>query len=106
MEQLIRDTFVEINLDNIAFNMKKIKEVVGKDVAIAAVVKANAYGHGAVDCAKFALQSAILHISIWGAGSICSSRLIELCKTSKVTARSTACSSAFKNISRPRAVAF
>lgn len=57
MEQLIRDTYVEINLDNIAYNMKKIKEVVGKDVAIAAVVKANAYGHGAVDIAPTIMEN-------------------------------------------------
>lgn len=57
MEQLIRDTFVEINLDNIAFNMKKIREVVGKEVAIAAVVKANAYGHGAVDIAPAIMEN-------------------------------------------------
>jgi len=57
MEQLIRDTYVEINLDNIAFNMKRIKEVVGKDVAIAAVVKANAYGHGAVDIAPTIMEN-------------------------------------------------
>ncbi|MGD9568828.1 MAG: alanine racemase [Sedimentibacter sp.] len=57
MEQLIRDTYVEINLDYIAYNMKKIKEIVGKDVAIAAVVKANAYGHGAVDIAPIIMES-------------------------------------------------
>lgn len=57
MEQLIRDTFVEINLDNIAYNVKKIKEIVGDDVAIAAVVKANAYGHGAVDIAPTIMEN-------------------------------------------------
>lgn len=57
MNQLIRDTYVEINLDNIAYNMKKIKDVVGKDVAVAAVVKANAYGHGAVDIAPTIMEN-------------------------------------------------
>ncbi len=56
MEQLIRDTYVEINLDDIAFNMRKIKEIIGNDVAIAAVVKANAYGHGAVDLAPTIME--------------------------------------------------
>lgn len=64
MEQLIRDTFVEINLDNIAFNMKKIKEVVGKDVAIAAVVKANAYGHGAVDLAPAIMENGADYLAV------------------------------------------
>lgn len=57
MEPLLRDTYVEINLDNIAYNMKKIKEVAGKDVAIAAVVKANGYGHGAVDIAETIMEN-------------------------------------------------
>ena len=57
MEPLLRDTYVEINLDNIAYNMRKIKEVVGKDVAIAAVVKANGYGHGAVDIAETIMEN-------------------------------------------------
>lgn len=57
MEQLIRDTYVEINLDNVAYNMRKIKEVVGEGVAVAAVVKANAYGHGAVDLAPSIMEN-------------------------------------------------
>lgn len=57
MEQLIRDTYVEINLDNIAYNMRKIKEVVGEEVAIAAVVKANGYGHGAMDIAPAIMEN-------------------------------------------------
>ena len=43
----MRDTLVEVNLDNIVLNIKNIKEMVGENVAIAAVVKANGYGHGA-----------------------------------------------------------
>lgn len=54
---LLRDTYVEINLDNIAYNMRKIKERVGQDVAIAAVVKANAYGHGALDLAQTIVEN-------------------------------------------------
>ena len=57
MEPLLRDTYVEINLDNIAYNMRKIKETVGNDVAIAAVVKANGYGHGAVDIARTIMEN-------------------------------------------------
>ena len=57
MEPLLRDTYVEINLDNIGYNMRKIKQTVGKDVAIAAVVKANGYGHGAVDIAQTIIEN-------------------------------------------------
>ncbi|NLJ57961.1 MAG: alanine racemase [Tissierellia bacterium] len=57
MDQLLRDTFVKINLDNIAYNMQKIREKVGDDLAIAAVVKANAYGHGALDTAETIMEN-------------------------------------------------
>lgn len=57
MNQLIRDTYVEINLDNIAYNMQKIKSIVSENVAIAAVVKANGYGHGAVGIAETIMEN-------------------------------------------------
>ena len=57
MEPLLRDTYVEINLDKIAYNIRKIKETVGDEVAIAAVVKANGYGHGAVDIAQTIMEN-------------------------------------------------
>jgi len=56
-QPLLRDTFVEVNLDNIAYNMRKIKEVLGDDIFIAAVVKANGYGHGAVDIAPTIMEN-------------------------------------------------
>ena len=48
---------VEINLDAVASNTRLIKASVGGDVSIMAVVKANAYGHGAPAVARVALQS-------------------------------------------------
>lgn len=57
IQPLLRDTYVEVNLDNIAYNMKKIKEVVGDDVAITAVVKADGYGHGAVNIAPTIMEN-------------------------------------------------
>src|SRR3981189_1929847 len=47
-----RPTWVEIDLDNLAANFSSIKKRVGPERRIMAVVKANAYGHGAVDCAR------------------------------------------------------
>ncbi|HLA94576.1 MAG TPA: alanine racemase [Pyrinomonadaceae bacterium] len=47
-----RPTWAEIDLDNLAFNFHSTKEFVGKEIEYMAVVKANAYGHGAVQCAK------------------------------------------------------
>lgn len=55
--ELLRDTYVEINLDRMKGNMKLIRDYVGKDVAIAAVVKGNGYGHGALDIAETIMEN-------------------------------------------------
>lgn len=47
-----RPTWAEINLDNLAANFHSSKQFVGENVKYMAVVKADAYGHGAVECAK------------------------------------------------------
>jgi alanine racemase len=47
-----RPTFAEIDLDNLAFNFKSTREFVGSAVKYMAIVKADAYGHGSVECAK------------------------------------------------------
>ena len=46
-----RPTASYINLDALAVNLQAMKDFVGPDVKYMAVVKANAYGHGAVPCA-------------------------------------------------------
>jgi alanine racemase len=50
-------TWAEIDLDAIAFNLGAFKKHVGERVKIIAVVKANAYGHGAIPVAKAALDA-------------------------------------------------
>ncbi|HEX8090590.1 MAG TPA: alanine racemase [Blastocatellia bacterium] len=47
-----RPTWAEINLDNLLHNFQVMRAAVGPDVAIMPVVKADAYGHGAVECAR------------------------------------------------------
>jgi alanine racemase len=47
-----RPTWAEIDLDALANNYRVIRNQVGDDVKILAAVKANAYGHGAVECAR------------------------------------------------------
>jgi alanine racemase len=53
MTELIsqRPTWAEINLDNLAANFHSAKQFIG-NTKYMAVVKADAYGHGAVECAK------------------------------------------------------
>ncbi|MFL6546921.1 MAG: alanine racemase, partial [Candidatus Udaeobacter sp.] len=47
-----RPTWAEIDLDALASNFQIVRRIVGPSVGVMAVVKANAYGHGAVQCAK------------------------------------------------------
>ena len=47
-----RPTWAEIDLNNLAANFNQIKQRVGSAAKVMAVVKANAYGHGAVQCAR------------------------------------------------------
>lgn len=47
-----RPTWAEIDLDNLASNFNRIKQRVSPAARVMAVVKANAYGHGAVECAR------------------------------------------------------
>ncbi len=49
---LHRPTWAEINLGHLSFNLESVRNFVGRDIACMAVVKANAYGHGSVECAK------------------------------------------------------
>jgi alanine racemase len=43
---------VEIDLNQLAANFKQVKQRVGTTARIMAIVKANAYGHGALECAR------------------------------------------------------
>ncbi|MBX6395323.1 MAG: alanine racemase [Alicyclobacillaceae bacterium] len=54
---LYRDTWAEVNLDAIAFNVHQTRQRVGPKVKIMAVVKADAYGHGALPVAMTALAA-------------------------------------------------
>jgi|LGOV01.1.fsa_nt_gb alanine racemase len=47
-----RPTWAEINLDALEHNYQEIRRIVGNDTKILGVVKADAYGHGSLECAK------------------------------------------------------
>ena len=51
-ESARRPTWAEIDLNQLAANFKQVKQRVGTTARIMAVVKANAYGHGATECAR------------------------------------------------------
>lgn len=46
-------TWAEINLQNIKYNVDSVKKALNKGTKLCCVVKANAYGHGAVEVSKF-----------------------------------------------------
>ncbi|MER3515264.1 MAG: alanine racemase, partial [Chloroflexota bacterium] len=52
-----RPTWVEIDLDAIAENTQRIKQIIGPDVALMAVLKADAYGHGAIKVGRTVLNN-------------------------------------------------
>src|SRR5436309_3974886 len=47
-----RPTWAKIDLDALAHNFHLIRDRVGKEVKVLAAVKADAYGHGAVECSR------------------------------------------------------
>ena len=63
-DELLRDTRVEVDLGRIAYNMKQIKGLVGSEVALMPVIKANGYGHGAVKIAPTLLENGAVYLAV------------------------------------------
>jgi alanine racemase len=55
--QMYRDTWAEVNLGHIAHNVKATRALIGSQVHLMAVVKADAYGHGAVPVSRTAIEA-------------------------------------------------
>lgn len=53
----IRPAYVEINLDNLAHNIKEVRRLTGKNAQVMAVIKADGYGHGATKIAQTLLDN-------------------------------------------------
>ncbi|WP_088105713.1 alanine racemase [Halalkalibacter urbisdiaboli] len=65
MDSFYRDTWVEVDLNAIEDNVRSIRKFYKeRDMNIMAVVKANGYGHGAVEVAKMALQSGATYLGV------------------------------------------
>lgn len=62
--ETLRDTQVIIDLSKIANNLKLIKEMVGDNVALMPVIKANGYGHGAVAIAPTLIESGATYLAV------------------------------------------
>lgn len=63
MEKLLRPVYAEIDLDAIAYNMKNIKKL-AKDKEVIAVVKADCYGHGALDVVPTLLENGASRLAV------------------------------------------
>ncbi len=62
-----RPTWVEVDLEAIAYNVRQVKRIVGPEVELLAVLKADAYGHGAIAVARTALNNGV---SLCGVASV------------------------------------
>ena len=52
-----RPTWLEVNLEAIAHNLRQVSQIVGEDVDVMVVLKADGYGHGAVRIARTAVNN-------------------------------------------------
>ncbi|NSL52470.1 alanine racemase [Calidifontibacillus erzurumensis] len=59
-----RDTWAEVDLNCIYENVQNLKKHLPNDVAIIAVVKANGYGHGALQVARTALEAGASFLAV------------------------------------------
>lgn len=59
-----RATFAEINLESFRHNLRSIKSLIGPDVGTMAIIKADAYGHGAIQCARAATKEQVNYIGV------------------------------------------
>ena len=64
MCNLLPQSRVEINLNALARNVRRLKAKCALDVALMAVVKANAYGHGAVNVSRTALENGASFLAV------------------------------------------
>ncbi len=53
----MRPTWAEIDINSLKSNFLQVKRIVGKDVGVISVVKADAYGHGSINVSKALIES-------------------------------------------------
>ncbi|MGD8793526.1 MAG: UDP-N-acetylmuramoyl-tripeptide--D-alanyl-D-alanine ligase, partial [Anaerolineae bacterium] len=59
-----RPTWLEVDLEAIAHNVRRVAGLVGPEVCLLAVLKADAYGHGAVRAARTALNNGASYVGV------------------------------------------
>lgn len=71
--KIMRNTWAEINLDNILHNLNEARRILPHATKISAVLKANPYGHGAVLVARALIEGGVDQLSV-----ACLSEALEL----------------------------
>jgi len=71
----MRNTWVEIDLSNLEYNLSQARKMLKSKTKIAGVVKANAYGHGSIHIAKVLIENGIDMLAV-----ACLTEAIELRK--------------------------
>jgi alanine racemase len=59
-----RPTWLEVDLEAIAHNVRRVVEMVGPEVEVLAVLKADGYGHGMVRVARTALNNGARYVGV------------------------------------------
>lgn len=63
-EKFYRDSWIDIQLDHIQYNVQQLRGRLREDTEIFAVVKANAYGHGDKQVAQAALEAGATRLAV------------------------------------------
>jgi len=61
---LPRPTWIEVDLEAISFNLGQVKRLVGADCGVMGVVKADAYGHGAVEVSRTLVEAGVDYLGV------------------------------------------
>jgi len=64
MSYKLNRAWAEINLDNIAHNVREIRRITNKKAEIMGVVKADAYGHGVMEVVKTLLDNGVTSLAV------------------------------------------
>ena len=63
LDKMLRPVWAEIDLDALAYNVSNIKKLIG-DKEMIAVVKADAYGHGAIDIVETLQENGVSRLAV------------------------------------------
>ena len=64
MQKFLGPTWVEINLDVIAQNVRNIKKLIGEKKELMAVVKGNGYGHDILEISSIVLKNGATRLAV------------------------------------------